>query len=288
MARALSDPAHGRERGRDDETASSGPRGLSHRQVGALWERSAPSWIRLARQGYDVYRDRVNTPFFLAALPEVAGLCGVDLGCGEGHNTRQVAARGAELVALDISRAFAAATRDGDPEGEGGVPSCVGSAVALPFADASFDFATAFMSLQDVPETEAVLLEAARIIRPGGFFQFSICHPCSDTPHREWVRDAEGRKLALGIGDYFDEDDADTMEWLFSAAPEEARRGLEPFNLPRIHRTLSRWLNALVATGLLLEWVGEPTADEETAARYPNVADTRMVPYFLHIRCRKP
>ena len=53
------------------------------------------------------------------------------------------------------------------------------SAVALPFADASFDFAVACMSLMDIPETERVLAETYRVLRPCGFFQFSIEHPCS-------------------------------------------------------------------------------------------------------------
>jgi 2-polyprenyl-3-methyl-5-hydroxy-6-metoxy-1,4-benzoquinol methylase len=33
----------------------------------------------------------------------VDGKFGLDLGCGEGHNTRQLAKLGADMVALDIS-----------------------------------------------------------------------------------------------------------------------------------------------------------------------------------------
>ena len=40
------------------------------------------------RAGYDHYRDGLNTPAFLAMLPETRGLSGLDIGCGEGHNTR--------------------------------------------------------------------------------------------------------------------------------------------------------------------------------------------------------
>ncbi|HEX6710470.1 MAG TPA: methyltransferase domain-containing protein [Rubrobacter sp.] len=48
----------------------------------------------------------------------------------------------------------------------------------LPFDEATF--ATAFMSLMDIPER--VLAEVFRVLRPGGFFQFSIGHSCFDTP----------------------------------------------------------------------------------------------------------
>jgi hypothetical protein len=48
------------------------------------------------------------------------------------------------------------------------------------------------------------------------------------------------------------------------------------------------WLDAVLAAGLVIEAVREPHADEDTAAAHPEVADTRIVPYFLHIRARRP
>jgi trans-aconitate methyltransferase len=41
--------------------------------------------------GHDIYRDHLNTPAFFAMLPDVEGLAGLDIGCGEGHNTRLLA-----------------------------------------------------------------------------------------------------------------------------------------------------------------------------------------------------
>jgi len=40
--------------------------------------------------------------------------------------------------------------------------------------------------------------------------------------------------------------------------------------------------------GLTVEAIAEPCADERTAADHPEVADTRIVPYFLLVRARKP
>jgi hypothetical protein len=56
---------------------------MDDREVGKLWEGNAEAWTHLSRAGYDVYRDRLNTPAFLAMLPDVAGLGGLDVGCGE-------------------------------------------------------------------------------------------------------------------------------------------------------------------------------------------------------------
>lgn len=72
-------------------------------EVARYWEANAEAWTRLTRAGYDVYRDNVNTPGFLRILPDIFGLRGLDLGCGEGHNTRLVARRGARMTAVDIA-----------------------------------------------------------------------------------------------------------------------------------------------------------------------------------------
>jgi 2-polyprenyl-3-methyl-5-hydroxy-6-metoxy-1,4-benzoquinol methylase len=66
----------------------------------------------LCRQGYDVYRDLLNTPAFLEMLPGVEGMAGLDLGCGEGHNTRLLAGRGARMFAIDVAPTFVRYARD--------------------------------------------------------------------------------------------------------------------------------------------------------------------------------
>lgn len=60
---------------------------MDSQTVAAHWNRNAENWTRLSRQGYDVFRDHVNTPGFLEILPDVSGLEGLDIGCGEGTNT---------------------------------------------------------------------------------------------------------------------------------------------------------------------------------------------------------
>ena len=68
----------------------------------ACWEANAETWTRQARAGYDVYRDVVNTPAFFAMLPSVVGRSGLDVGCGEGGNTRKIARLGARMRAVVV------------------------------------------------------------------------------------------------------------------------------------------------------------------------------------------
>jgi len=260
---------------------------MDHREVGRLWNENADNWTKLARAGYDVYRDFLNTPAFLTMLPDVRGLKGLDIGCGEGHNTRQLAKRGAKMTGVDISEKFMEYARQSEQSEPLGISYIPASAVELPFEDASFDFAAAFMSMMDIPETDLAVAEAFRVLKRGGFFQFSISHPCTDTPHRKNIRDEKHTTYALELGGYYQQSEPRVDEWLFGAAPKEIKAGLKPFRVPRFHKTLSMWLNALITAGFVIEHVEEPSADNETLTRCSDMQDTQVMPYFLHIRCRK-
>jgi len=159
--------------------------------------------------------------------------------------------------------------------------------VELPFADDTFDFATGFMSFMDIPETDRALAEAHRVLKPGGFLQFSTTHPCFDTPHRRNLRDENGLTYAIEVGDYFRNLDGEISEWLFGAAPPELKQGLPKFKTPRFTRTVSQWLNLLIETGFQLERIEEPRPTDETVRARPDMQDAQIVAYFLHIRGRK-
>jgi ubiquinone/menaquinone biosynthesis C-methylase UbiE len=256
--------------------------------VAAHWEANAEAWTRHSRAGYDVYRDALNTPAFLAMLPPIVGLDGLDIGCGEGSNTRQIARLGARMTAIDIAPTFIRHAQESETAEPLGIRYLSGDGMALPFADASFDFATAFMSLMDMPNQSAVLKEANRVLRPGGFLQFSILHPCFVPPRRRNVRDADGEPVAVEIADYFDTTDGKVETWWFSTLPAAERAKVDPFRVPRFHRTLSQWVEMVVGAGLAIEAFGEPRASVEAAAAEPVIADTRVAPIFLHVRARKP
>jgi ubiquinone/menaquinone biosynthesis C-methylase UbiE len=261
---------------------------MDHRQAGRYWERNALAWTLLSRQGWDVYRDAVNTPAFLDLLPDVTGKMGLDVGCGEGYNTRLFAQRGAQMFAVDVAPAFVRLACEMERKEKNAIRYLAASALELPFAPLQFDFATAVMSLMDLPDHGLALKEIHRVLRAGGFLQFSITHPCFSPPYRRLLRTPQGKAYAVEVGQYFERVDGKIDRWLFSAAPHHVKAGLKPFEVPVFHRTLAEWLNAVMQAGFVLERIVEPSADEDTARRVPAVEDTRVVAYFLHVRCRKP
>jgi ubiquinone/menaquinone biosynthesis C-methylase UbiE len=255
--------------------------------VAKHWEANAETWTKHARAGFDVYRDALNTPAFLAMLPPIAGLVGLDIACGEGSNTRKLARAGARMQAIDIAPTFirhAEAEEQAEPLG---IDYRVGDGMDLPYASSSFDFVTSFMALMDMPDQDRVLGEIARVLKPGGFLQFSILHPCFVPPYRKTLRNPDGEVRAVEVGRYFDAIYGEVERWWFSAAPEEERKSVAPFAVPRFHRTLSQWVNLICGVGLVIEEMGEPYVSPELAAAEPALADTRVAPIFLHIRARK-
>lgn len=98
------------------------------------------------------------------------GLDLLDLGCGPGTITADLAERVApgRVVGLDaaagvLTEAAALASRRGLA-----VEWVVGDALALPFADDSFDVVHAHQVLQHVADPVGALRELARVTRPGG------------------------------------------------------------------------------------------------------------------------
>lgn len=86
----------------------------------------------------------------------------LDLAAGTAVSTTGLAATGAYAVAADFSVGMlrAGAKRP--------VPKVAADALALPFADGSFDAVTISFGLRNVNDTVAGLRELARVTRPGG------------------------------------------------------------------------------------------------------------------------
>ena len=90
----------------------------------------------------------------------------LDVGCGDGTYALAAASRGARATGLDRAPEMVAAARA--RAGDSAVRFVVGDALALPFADASFDVVVAVTLLCFVPDAQAAVREMARVLRPGG------------------------------------------------------------------------------------------------------------------------
>jgi ubiquinone/menaquinone biosynthesis C-methylase UbiE len=97
----------------------------------------------------------------------------LDLGCGGGHVTFNVAPQVREVVAYDLSpEMLGVVARAAQERGLGNVATEQGVAEKLPFADASVDVVLSRFSTHHWRDFEAGLREAARVLKPGGMAAF--------------------------------------------------------------------------------------------------------------------
>src|SRR5699024_8047816 len=96
----------------------------------------------------------------------------LDIGCGPGRITAFLAALGLSPSGLDLSPAMVGLARDLYPN----LDFDIGTMSALPHSDASFAGLVAWYSIIHIPDDElaVVFAEAARILRPGGWFQLAF------------------------------------------------------------------------------------------------------------------
>lgn len=265
---------------------------MDDQDVGRHWDANAPDWTRAVRAGWDVYREHVNNPAFLAMLPCVAGLRVLDLGCGEGYNTRKLADLGARLVGIDVSAAMVAAAQEQEAAEPRGIEYHATSASDLSLLDtASFDAVLSTMVMMDLADYGGAVREVARVLKPGGLFQFSITHPCTMARRWRWVRDSQGKREGMMVGNYFGLEptppEKQIDEWFYGAAPAPEKAKARRFRVPRFFRTLSEYFNTLVDAGFCVTRLTEPYADDAAVQHCADVADTRIVPYFLVLQCRR-
>jgi SAM-dependent methyltransferase len=175
-------------------------------------------------------------------LGPVARQRGLEVGCGAAQCSRWLIGQGARMLGVDLSAgqllaATAASTRTGVE-----VPVVQADARLLPLADATVDFAcSAFGALPFIGDTDQVMREVARVLRPGGRWVFSVSHPI-----RWCFPDDPGPAGLTATGSYFDRTPyVETDEDGHASYVEH-------------HHTVGDWIRQLTAAGLVVDDLLEP------------------------------
>ncbi|PJC87650.1 malonyl-[acyl-carrier protein] O-methyltransferase BioC [Vibrio sp. HA2012] len=128
-----------------------------------------------AAQHYDQHAQfqRDVGTLLLAMLPQtLEGLKVLDIGCGTGYFSQQLAERGARVTAADLSPAMLKEARNR-------CGHCIqdyrqADAESLPFPDQTFDLVFSSLALQWCHDLAVPLRELRRVTRSGGRILFSI------------------------------------------------------------------------------------------------------------------
>lgn len=210
----------------------------------------------------------------LGLLGDVAGQDMLEFGAGAAQGSRWCARAGARAVATDISGAMLVRGRALDAGPQTRPPSYVQcDAARLPFADATFDTVfSAYGALPFVADSQGLLLEVARVLRPGGQLVFSVSHPI-----RWALPDVPGDAGLTVRHSYFDRD----------AYVEADAAGRATY--VEHHRTMGDRVRELVAAGLRLTDLVEPQWPEGAVHEWGGWSPLRgaLIPGTAIFVCRR-
>jgi SAM-dependent methyltransferase len=229
------------------------------------WREEATRWAAWARapqhDAYWYYRDA-----FFALVPP-PGRFTLEVGCGEGRVSRDLAARGHRVTAVDITEALVRLAAGA----ASGPAYVVADGAELPLRAASVDLAVAYNSLMDVDDLSAVVRELGRIVAPGGRLCVCITHPLADAGSFA-AREAHAPFVIEG--------------GYLSRRPYEGtfeRDGLR-ITFKGWSYPLATYSQALESGGFLVEALREPEPAADAPARLDRY---RRIPNFLMLRAVK-
>jgi SAM-dependent methyltransferase len=237
----------------------------------ALYDEIA-AWYDASVRGGSLLTD-LALHSLLELIGDVADQRVCDLACGQGLVARELARRGARVIGIDLSAKLLEIARRDEANEPLGISYQQDDAQALAtIGGVQFDGVACNLALMDIPDLVACLRSVARVVRPGGWFVFSITHPCFQTPSSGWRSDdADGPgRIVRG---YFAEG-----HWR-SDNPDGVRGRVGAY-----HRTLGTYLNTLADAGFAPERLIEPRVTGVFAERLPGHHE---VPALLAVRARR-
>jgi SAM-dependent methyltransferase len=182
-----------------------------------------------------------------------------DLCCGEGYAGRHLMTQGArEVVGIDSASALIEVARRRATMAA--LSYRVDDAQTLnSAATGEFDIVVCQMAMMDVADHRELFATVRRVLVPGGPFVFSMLHPCfegrpfhvRDAP--PYLLDDAGQPVAFSVRRY-----ASEGFWESGGAGVRGHMG-------SYHRTISTYVNDLLASGFVLERLEEPLAGADAS-----------------------
>lgn len=183
---------------------------------------------------------------------ELAGKDAIELGCGTAYVSAWLARRGARVVGIDNSTAQLATARALQQQYNLTFPLLHGNAEAVPYPDASFDFAISEYGACLWADPHRWVPEAARLLRPGGQLVFlvnSFLMFLCVQDDEDLAATAELRRSAFGVY---------RVEWSSDGGVE-------------FHLSHGDWIRLLRRSGFELEELVEVRPPAAATTRYPFV-----------------
>jgi ubiquinone/menaquinone biosynthesis C-methylase UbiE len=265
------------------------------------WSPVANWYDELVGESGSEYHREVVLPGVLRLLNPLPRQNILDVACGQGVLARMLAAKGADVTAVDASPELIEAARKRDAShfaanlpalpqaGEGGgeglpkVTYRVADARDLNFLSPSyFDSAACVLAIQNIHPIQPVFAGVARALKPHGKFVVAMMHPHFRGPKEtHWGWDEKQKIQYRRVDRYL----------IPRKSPIVAHPGHNSSEYTwTFHKPLEQYVRALRNAGLLVEaleeWPSHKTSTSGPRAAAENTA-RKEIPMFLALRVMK-
>lgn len=230
-------------------------------------------WMQMAQT--NPFRMHFIMPFTLKQLGNVRGKTLLDLGCGEGGYSRELARRGAVVTGVDCAQnAIEYCIAKAEEEQLKITCHVRNSCDLYHIPSESYDIVLASMMLMDCEEFEGTIQETVRVLKPGGKLFASVCHPCFHLSGGIGRQD-KGLDKKVVVSNYYQ--------------PTQWEAPLVSGKVPVIwrHRTIEDYVKAFIKCGLTITDVHEPIPTQEQAAVSVDIAWMQKIPIFMFWEAQK-
>lgn len=248
---------------------------MKHDSSTISWNKIGHEWCNHAQN--NDFRMHYIMPYTLQKLGNVVGKSVLDLGCGEGGYSRELANRQAIVTAVDCNKFFIEYCIDCAKSDGLNIKHLVCNSNNLCDIDCeSFDIVLCSMMLMDSEDLEGTLKEIYRVLKKDGILFASILHPCftGKNVHSEKYDNETKRRVI--IDDYFS-----PSEW------EESLSNSFSNTVIWRHRTLSEYIKSIIKCGLTILDLNEPVPAKEQAEYSNRIAWLTKIPMVLFIEAQK-
>lgn len=212
------------------------------------WEKVA-SWYDEHLEGGDTYQAKVILPNLMRMLDLKKETRVLDLACGQGFFTREIAKHTAHVIGSDLSPSLIRLAKEqSDPK----LQFTVADAASLTFAkDASFDVVVCVLALQNIEKLQETLREVRRVLTKTGRFIFVLNHPAFRIPKKSaWGFDSDAGIQYRRLDAYLSQ----SKEQIDMTPGQRQKEYTVSF-----HRSLQDYVKALKSAGFavisLEEWI---------------------------------
>lgn len=240
---------------------------------------STKSWNQMGQELCDLAQtseSRIHfiMPYTLGQLGDVSGKGILDLGCGEGGYSRELAQRNATVTAVDCSKFFINYAEMKSQEYRLNIQHYIRNSNDLyGVEDNAFDIVLCSMMLMDCEDLDGTIKEVARVLKPSGKLFASVLHPCFNG--KNIGRMDEGIERKVIVGNYFH-----PTEW---EAPLPQGRTAVIWR----HRTLEDYVKVFIKCGLTIVDLNEPRPTAEQSEISTAIAWLQKIPLFLFWELKK-